>query len=235
MSLKPLCIIPARGGSKRFPRKNIALLNGKPLISYAIEVAQKSGIFDTVCVSSEDEEILGIAKEGGADVVLRRPDEFATDTSQIKHVCKHLLEHFSSEGREYDAFAVLIPVSPLRTTEDIIKTYEMLQARDVNCVMSVVPFVQPPQHALCVQGDTIESYFDMKTYKRSQELQQLYHHDGTIIFMKTKPFLKREEFYGEKVVPYFVHHERSVDIDSPIDLAWAEFLLSRMANQSDSY
>ena len=105
---KPLAIIPARGGSKRFPRKNVAILAGKPLIAYAIETAQESEIFDLVCVSSEDDEILSIAEKWGAQRVLKRPAELAKDHASLKEVCVHLLEDFAMQGRKYLEFGLLL-------------------------------------------------------------------------------------------------------------------------------
>ena len=112
---KPLCIIPARGASKRFPRKNIALLAGEPLLGYAIRAAMESHVFDLVCVSSEDDEILKIAERLGAEAVLKRPHDLAGDRVPLKEVCIHLLEMFFQEGREYSEFGLLLVTNPLRT------------------------------------------------------------------------------------------------------------------------
>jgi len=120
---KPLAIIPARGGSKRFPRKNIAILAGKPLIAYAIEAARDSRIFDLVCVSSEDDEILEIAAEWGAQAVLKRPAELADDRTSLKEVCAYLLESFSLQGRKYQEFGLLLVTSPLRTSANLREAY----------------------------------------------------------------------------------------------------------------
>ena len=222
---RPLCIIPARGGSKRFPRKNIALLAGKPLLAYAIEVAIGSAIFDLVCVSSEDEEILEVARSYGVLRALKRPPDLATDGVQIKHVCKYLLEYFAAEGSEYAEFAVLQTVNPFRTSEDLKAAYEIFQREDANYVMSLVPYAHPPQRAVWVQDGYVTPYFGLQYMKQTQLLDTLYRHDSSIIFAKTTAFLKEGEFYGTKVVPYFSQHKKSVDIDNPLDLAWAEFLM----------
>ena len=223
---KPVCIIPARGGSKRFPRKNIALLAGKPLLAYAIEASLESGVFHTVCVSSEDKEILDIARTHGAHEALRRPPELSNDKAQVKDVCAHILNHFSSQGTDYSAFAVLLPTNPLRSAADIKAAYEIFKRRHANFVMSLVPCTHPPQRAVQVKDGYVEPYFGLQYMKRTQLLDPLYRHDGSIIFARTGVFLKEQEFYGSGVVPYFIPAERSVDIDSEMDLAWAEFLLS---------
>jgi len=227
MTDRPLCIIPARGGSKRLPRKNIALLAGKPLLSYAIDAALESDVFDLICVSSEDDEILETASKYGAHLALRRGAELATDTAQVRHVCAHVLEDLASEGQVYDEFAVLLVTNPLRTSRDIKAAYEIFREKDANYLMSLVPYSHPPQRAVWVPGGYVEPYYGLQYMKQTQLLDTLYRHDGSIIFGKTDVFLKEKEFYRTNVIPYFLPAERSVDIDNSLDLAWAEFLLSR--------
>jgi CMP-N-acetylneuraminic acid synthetase len=234
MSNRPLAIIPARGGSKRFRRKNLALLAGKPLLAYAIQAARESGVFDSVCVSSEDEEVLAVARSHGAHLVLTRPLELASDTVQVGQVCAYLLEYLASQGHIYPEFAVLLATSPLRTSQDIQAAYEIFQRREANYVMSLIPFSHPPQRAVWVPHAYVESYFGKEYLQQDhQSLHRLYRHDGSIIFARSEVFLKERDFYGTRVVPYFIPMERSVDIDSPLDLAWAEFLLSRGASGAD--
>ena len=233
MTDRPLCIIPARGGSKRLPRKNIALLVGKPLLAYAVEAALESDVFDQVCVSSEDDEILEVARVYGAHLAPKRPPDLATDAAQVRHVCAYLLEYFASQGRAYSEFAVLLVTSPFRTSQDIKAAYEIFKREDANYVMSLVPYSHPPQRAVWVPHGYVEPYFGLQYMKQAQLLDTLYRHDGSIIFAKSEAFLREREFYGTKVVPYFIPVERSVDIDNPLDLAWAEFLLSRSHPNSE--
>lgn len=230
--MKTLCIIPARGGSKRFPRKNIALLRGKPLLQYAIEVAKQSGVFHAVCVTSEDEEILTLATKHGADIVHRRSPGLASDSAQLKKVCVYLLETYAANGQSYDAFGLIIPTSPLRTAEDVRSAYELLQSPEADSVMSLTRFIHPPQSATRIDRGYVCLRFGVTGTKQSQAQEPLYHHDGVIIFCKTEAFLREPEFYGKCVVPYFTPPERSVDIDVPLDMEWAEFLLSRQKQGS---
>jgi len=226
---KPLAIIPARGSSKRFPGKNVAILAGKPLIAYAIKAAQESEVFDLVCVSSEDDEILKIAKDWGAQTVFKRPAELADDRTPLKEVCAYLLESFSSQGSKYGEFGLLLATNPLRTAEDLREAYRLFKKDNAVTCMSLVPFSHPPQRAVRVNSNSgfVEPYFGIESMTQSQLLEPLYRHDGSIIFAQTEMFLKTREFYGPGVIPYFVPPERSVDIDSPLDLAWAEFLLKK--------
>lgn len=227
MISKPLCIIPARGNSKRFPRKNLALLAGKPLLVYAIESALESEVFHQVCVSSEDEEVLEVALLSGAHVALKRPESLSSDTAQVKHVCLYLLEQFAAQDQPYEEFGLLLPTSPFRTGEDIKKAYELFRAQEANYLMSLVPYSHPPQRAVWCPYGYVQPYFGIDQMKQAQQVETLYRHDGAIILARVEAFRKEQQFYGSKVVPYFMPVEKSVDIDSPLDLAWAEFLLSR--------
>jgi len=225
--MKRIAIIPARGGSKRLPRKNIALLAGKPLLAYAIDTALESGVFDKICVSSEDNEILEIARAYEGVICLKRPPELATDTASVRELCTYLLEDFASKGERYDDFAVLLVTNPLRSAENIRESCEILQRPGINAVMSLVPFTHPPQRAVRIADGLVKSYLDLSYMTQTQKLEQLYRHDGSIYFAKVNIFLKERIQYGSGLVPYFIPPERSVDIDSMLDLEWAEFLLLR--------
>lgn len=235
MANQPLCIIPARGGSKRLPHKNIALLAGKPLLAYTITAALASDIFDQVCVSSEDEQILEIAREHGVQLALKRPPELAKDTTQVKDVCAHLLRDFAAKGQRYAEFAVLLATNPLRTAKDVRAAYEIFKNEDANYLMSVVPYSHPPQRAIWIHEGYIKPYFGTQYMKQTQLLETLYRHDGAIFFAKSEAFLREQAQYGTRVIPYFIPPGRSVDIDEPLDLAWAEFLLSRLTSSGERH
>ena len=225
--MRRIAIIPARGGSKRLPRKNIALLAGKPLLGYAIEAALESRVFDHVCVSSEDDEILEIARAYEGVLCLQRPPELATDTASVREVCAYLLEDFASKGEPYEEFAVLLTTNPLRSSEDIRESCEILKCPGVNAVMSLVPFSHPPQRSVRIADGLVEPFLDLSYMTQTQKLEPLYRHDGSIYLAKVDVFLKERVQYGSGLAPYFIPPERSVDIDSILDLEWVEFLLSR--------
>jgi CMP-N-acetylneuraminic acid synthetase len=207
-------------------------LAGKPLIVYAIEAASQSGVFDKICVSSDDEKILRIASEHGAHSVLKRPPELSTDQTRIVEVCAHILEEFSLSGMEYIEFCLTLPTSPLRNAGDLRAAYELLMKENTDTVMSLTPHAHPPQQAMWVKpGQPYASaYFGIKYMKRSQETDKLYQHDGSVIFSRVGPFMKHKNFHKTRIFPYVMPVERSVDVDSPIDLKWAEFLLERNAH-----
>jgi len=223
---KPLCIIPARGGSKRFPRKNIAHLAGKPLVAHTVETARECDLFDRVCVSSDDDEILQVAASYGA-VPLRRSDQFAQDRTPLVDVARDVIENFSDQGQSYAAFALLLATCPLRTVKDLKTSYEVFQTQDANYVVSVSAYANPPQRAVWAPNTYMEPYFGLKYMKQTQLLDTLYYCNGAFSWLKTEVFLRENQWtYGSKTIPYFTPPERSVDIDNPMDLAFAEFLMS---------
>jgi pseudaminic acid cytidylyltransferase len=229
--MKPVCIIPARGGSKRLPRKNIRPLDEKPLLAYAVESALESGVFGRVCVSSDDEEILDVAREYGAEAI-SRPDFLATDRAQVKEVCAHLLEQFAEQEQAYREFGLLLVTNPLRSASDVREAYQAFRNKEGDCLMSLVPFSHPPQRAVHVSDEgLVEPFFGQEYMTQTQELETLYRHDGAIVFAKVDCFLEERKLYGSSVIPYIMPEERSVDIDTEADLRRAEFLLREIRSE----
>lgn len=217
--MKPICIIPASGASTRFPRKNLALLNGKPLMAYAIEAARDSGVFDEVYVSSEDEEVLWMAA-GYKAVGVPRPIELASDRAQIRHVCMHILDIVPC-----DAFGVLGIPNPLRIAEDVREAYRIFKQADAECLMSVSEYSHPPQRAVWMPDGFIEPYFGRIYMKRAQMLDRVYRCDGSIIFVKTEAFRRVGDFYGTNAISFVTPKGRSADIDYSEDLEWVKWKL----------
>jgi len=224
--MKPLCIIPARGGSKRFPRKNIAPLSGKPLIVYSIETAITSDLFNKVIVSTEDEEIAEIAANAGATIHVRDP-LLASDTKRLPEVCTAVLHEFHSKKENYEIFCLLQPTCPLRTVGDLTKSLTLLSETDANYVMSVCEYEEPPFWALSQdENGYLKFYWGEQFITYRDSLPKLYRHNGSIIWAKTEMFQKEKEFMaGSKINPYLMPFERSVDVDYPIHLKIAELLL----------
>ncbi len=179
---RPLCIIPARGGSKRLPRKNILPLNGKPLLCYTIEAAIESNVFDTICVSSEDDEILAVAGKYQDVLPLKRNSNLATDTVRIIDLCRFLLNEFKSIKGLFREFGILLPTSPLRTAEDIDKAYGLFKNGDANAIMSITDFEHTPQTAVWAPDGYVRFFFDEKYLGIRQNMPKLYRHDGSIFF-----------------------------------------------------
>lgn len=224
--MKSLCIIPARGGSKRFPRKNISLLNGKPLIIYSVETAIASGLFDKVIVSTEDNEIAEIAMRAGA-IIHDRDPQFASDIVRLPEVCMAVLHDLNTKTENYKTFCLLQPTCPLRTVRDLTESLSLLSEKNANYVISVCEYEDPPFWALWQDKNGYLKFYWGEEYITSRDnLPSLYRHNGSIIWAKTQVFLKEGEFMsGNMITPYFMPFERSVDIDYPIHLQIAELLM----------
>ena len=223
-----LVIIPARGGSKRLPRKNLLDLCGKPLIAWSIEAALKSKYISKVIVSSDDEEILNIAKEYKADFI-KRPDELASDTATTFDALKHTLENVE----KYDYVVLLQPTSPLRTEKHIDEAIELLKEKNADAIISVCEMEHSPLWSNTLDEDLNMSNFlrDEVLNKRSQDLPKYYRLNGAIYICKTDKLLQNESFFlKEKIYAYKMNKKDSVDIDEEIDFIIAEKLMQHNNN-----
>jgi CMP-N-acetylneuraminic acid synthetase len=221
-----LCLIPARGGSRRFPRKNVAPLAGKPLIAYTITAARASGLFDRVVVSTEDEEIREVAEAWGAEV-FPRPAELATDTAGNVDVCLDALARLARGGERFDLLGCLLPTSPLRTVEDLHGAHAALLERGADAVMAVTDYAIPPFWALEEQEGFLRPHWGRRYMVKSQELPRVCVDNGAIYLVRIDVFERERSFYSARLAGYWMPRERSVDVDEPVDLALAEFFLTR--------
>ena len=210
-----LAIIPARGGSKRLPRKNILDLCGKPLISYSIEAGLKSKYISKVVVTSDDNEILTISKEYGA-VTINRPEYLANDTATTFGA----LEHTINSLEKYDYIVLLQPTSPLRNEKHIDEAIELLNKKDADAIVSVCEMEHSP-----LWSNTLPQNGSMKNFlrkeilnKRSQDLEKYYRLNGAIYICKTDKLLENKGFFlEENIFSYIMDRKNSIDIDEEID------------------
>lgn len=218
-----IAVIPARGGSKRIPRKNIRSFCGKPIIAYSIDVALRSGLFSSVIVSTDDEEIADVAREYGADVPFMRPahlaDDFAGTTPVITHAIRHCLEH----GHNLEAICCVYATSPFSTVEDITRGYEALA--DASAAFTVTNFAVPPFWAL-QQDDKGRMTMVEPEYldARSQDLPETFHDTGQLYWGTSEFFLEGNEFQEGGAVGIRVPRYRALDIDSNDDWVMAEVM-----------
>ena len=218
-----LAIIPARGGSKRLPRKNVLDLNGKPLIAYSIEAGLKSKYIDKVIVSSDDDEILNISKKFGANI-LKRPDKLASDTATSFDAIKHTIENVE----KYDYIILLQPTSPLRYFKHIDEAIELLFDKKADAVVSVCEMDHSP-----LWSNTLDDSLSMNNFlkdeilnKRSQDLDKFYRLNGAIYICKTNKLLEEETFFlKNNIFAYKMDRKSSIDIDEEIDFKIAEVLI----------
>ncbi len=217
-----LAIIPARGGSKRLPRKNILNLNGKPLIRWSIEAGLKSKYIDKVVVTSDDAEILGIAESSGVSVI-NRPVELASDTSTTFDAIKHTINNVNN----YDYIVLLQPTSPLRTAQHIDEAIEILFERSADAVVSVCEVDHSPLWSNTLPNNDNMSNFirDDVLNKRSQDLEVYYRLNGAIYICDVNRLLQEERFLlKENIFAYKMDKSVSIDIDEEIDLKIAQAL-----------
>lgn len=226
-----LAIIPARGGSKGIPGKNIRSFCGKPLIAYTIEAAKQSHHLSRVIVSTDSEEIARISRERGAEVPFLRPPELAADTSKIIDAVRHLLAKLrADEGYAPDCTVLLQPTSPLRTAADIDTTIELLLAREADSAITVSPveprvFIKRETGELELQSD--------RTFLRStnrQELTRTVAENGSMVYVnRTATLLSTGNFLGGKLVGVEIPRWRGVDLDEPQDFVLGELVCEHRA------
>jgi N-acylneuraminate cytidylyltransferase/CMP-N,N'-diacetyllegionaminic acid synthase len=223
---KILAIIPARGGSKKLPRKNIRNICGKPLIAWTIEEAQKSKYIDITIVSTEDDKIIEISKELGAEIPFRRPERLASDKAKMTDVIKHTLNFFEDR---YEIFILLQPSSPLRKAEDIDGAFRLLIEKKGKSIVSVCKTNHCPSLTNTLPEDLSMGNFLRNgiNNKNRQELDKYYRLNGAIYLAYKDYFEQKNGFYGPKTYAYIMKRERSVDIDDIVDFKLAEYFLNR--------
>lgn len=220
-------IIPARGGSKGVFRKNVRQLNGKPLLSYTIHAAHQSRYVDRVFVSTEDNEIAATAEEYGAEVI-DRPSELAQDDTGTREVVIHALDCMQQRGYSPDVLVLLQATSPLRTGEDIDHALEIFFSSNCDSVVSVAKATHSPLWAFTVKKEYISPLFPEEIKKnRRQDLGETVIPNGAIYVIKPAVLLARNAFITDRTVPYIMPKEKSIDIDTEVDLLLAEILLQR--------
>lgn len=219
-----LAIIPARGGSKRVPRKNMLALAGRPLIAWTIEAALKSSYIDTVVVTSDDDEILAVSAKWGASII-KRPDHLADDTATTFDAIKHAID---SMQKQYDFIVLLQPTSPLRNATHIDESIELLLAKQSDAVISVCPMDHSPLWSNTLPDDGNMRGFlpDVILNKRSQDLETYYRLNGAIYICRADKLLNEKTFFiKNNIFAYKMDKEDSVDIDENIDFKIAEAIM----------
>ena len=215
-----ICLIPARGGSKRLPRKNIRLFNGKPLIAWSIETAISCNLFSEVYVSSDDNEIIEISRKYGADIPFVRPAQFANDHAKDIEVINHFLEWVQKKNLNPKFLCYLYPTAPFIEKKTLSGCLNLLKEKQVREVSTITSFPYPPQKAFRLDKEKGLT-FNWEEYrgKRSQDLETLYHDAGQCYFFNLDKTLKNKEKLGYKLPRY-----KCQDIDTLEDFENLEIL-----------
>lgn len=223
-----LAFIPARGGSKGIPNKNIIDLCGKPLIAYTIEAALMSKYVDSVVVSTDSERIAEISRDLGASIPFMRPESLAGDKATTIDVVTDALERFNKAGNEYDILLLLQPTSPLRTVSDIDSALDTFIEHGLEPLVSVCDVNDHPILMRTIEDGRLIRLMGRGSTIRRQDMPDVLRVNGAIYIIKTSD-IRSDTSFNDSIIPYVMPRERSIDIDEPIDLIMAEALI--MANK----
>jgi CMP-N-acetylneuraminic acid synthetase len=216
-----LAIIPARGGSKRLPRKNLLPFGGQPIIVHTIAAALASARFERILVSTDDSDIAAIAKTAGAEIH-RREEALATDDARVVDVCLDVLESEERARRSYDVFSCLYATAPLRTAEDIAAVVDLIDGTAVNFAMAVTAYPLPPHQALRMSNDNmLTPMWPDLVDRRASSLDPLVVDNGSTYAATVTAFRKHRTFYGPGLRGHLMPRKRSIDIDDQTDYALA--------------
>lgn len=223
-----LAIIPARGASKGIPKKNIKLLAGKPLIAWTIEEAKKSKYIDRLILSSEDEEIIKVAREWGCEVPFVRPKYLAADNTPGIDPAIHAINTISEK---YDYVCLLQPTSPLRKVQDIDGCIEKCISLNAPSCVSVCEVDKHPYWMYSIDVDeALHPVFPNKSIESRQELPMVYALNGAVYLINVSELMMGNRFINDETIPYIMSKENSIDIDNHIDFKFTEFIINQSIN-----
>lgn len=226
-----IAIIPARGGSKRIPRKNIKSFLGKPIIAYSIEAAIQSGLFDEVMVSTDDSEIASIAQEFGAKVPFLRSDKNADDFATTMDVISEVLETYKKEGKEFDYGICIYPTAPFVSAQLLKEAMEKLITGKYDCVFPVLRYSFPIQRALKIADlDTIQMIDEQMMQVRSQDLEPTFHDSGQFYCFDVANFKENKVLWTSNTSYIEISELEAQDIDNESDWKLAELKYKLRSN-----
>ena len=233
--MRILALIPARGGSKRLPGKNIRLLGGRPLIVWSIDVAKGIPEICDILVSTDDSAIASVARDAGALVPWLRPLKLATDTASSVDVCLHAVDWYEREHGNVDGVLLLQPTSPFRRRDTIMRGIALFRAHQGRVVLGVSPAESHPLWCFRIDGETMRPFVDDSgMHLRSQDLPPAYVVNGAFYLITPEDLRRRNSFNGEDMLPLVIDaREESIDIDTEWDWRLAETVLATRASCSN--
>lgn len=219
---KSIAIIPARGGSKRIPRKNIKLFLGQPVIKYSIDAALKAGCFDEIMVSTEDPEIAAIAQSFGAEVPFMRSKENSDDYAMTADVLKEVILEYQKVGREFECLCCIYPTAPFISPQRLKEAMALLREKGADSVLPVTAYSYPIQRSLKIVDGRAVMLWPENYLKRSQDLMPVYHDCGQFYCLKTSSLLEQMKLFAEYTIPIILPELEVQDIDNEEDWKIAE-------------
>tara|TARA_B110000285_G_scaffold234214_1_gene310390 strand:- start:8189 stop:8869 length:681 start_codon:yes stop_codon:yes gene_type:complete len=218
-----IAIIPARGGSKRIPRKNVREFHGKPIIAYSIETALKSKLFDIVMVSTDDQEIADLAKSIGAEVPFLRSTKNSDDFATTSDVLAEVIQYYKEQGTDLMNVCCLYPTSPLINDNDLKEAHKKFNEGEFDVLISSVEYSFPIQRAFHLNGSNeIRLIQPEHIHSRSQDLSPSFHDAGAFYFLKVEPFIQQQTLWHGKIGAFVMPGSKVQDIDSLEDWKIAE-------------
>jgi len=219
-----IAVIPARGGSKRIPRKNIKNFLGKPIIAYSIKAALNSGLFDKVIVSTDDKEIAEVAKKYGAEVPYIRPSNISDDYTGTNAVVRHAIQWFFEQGETVEYACCIYATAPFLQPKYIQEGFNNIQKGGLDFSFSVTTFAFPVQRSLRIKGNGVEPIWPDFILKRSQDLEEAYHDAGQFYWGTSKAFTNEHELFSSESLPVVIPRYLTQDIDTLEDWKYAELM-----------
>jgi CMP-N-acetylneuraminic acid synthetase len=224
---KILILIPAKAASTRLKQKNMQLLGGKPLLQWAIDSAKDARLGADILVSSEDEEIIQFVISQNV-MAQQRPARLAVDPAGVVDVALYVLNELEKTGKYYQTLIILLPTCPFRTSIDIQHALHLFKMRNAQFLMSVSEYDHTPFAAMNLsESSLLTPFFAAYIGKKSQQMPKSFRANGAIHILDVRAFQKEKSYYAQPLVGYVMPLERSVDIDTEVDLKYAEFLLSQ--------
>ena len=224
-----VAVIPARGGSKRIPRKNIKEFCGKPMIAYSIEAALQSGCFDKIIVSTDDSEIAQVAKSYGAEVPFIRPKELSNDYTGTIPVIRHAIEWLVEQGVDTNLVCCLYATAPFVTAEYLQQGLQQLEETNAAYAFTVTSYAFPIQRAIKLNPELGVEMFDANNFNtRSQDLEEAWHDAGQFYWGRVGAWLSEKIIFGAESTPVILPRHRVQDIDTPEDWERAEWLFKAL-------
>jgi len=220
--MSAIAIIPARGGSKRIPQKNIKTFLGKPIIAYSIEAAINSKLFDEIMVSTDDNEIAEIALKYGAKVPFLRSKETANDHTGLSSVIIEVLNKYKEQNIKFDNVCCLLATAPFITKNILIESLEILEKSNFDSIFPVVRYSYPIQRALQFNGNNISMIWPDNLQKRSQDLEPSFHDAGLFYWIKSEVILKENRLWTNNTTAFEINEQTAQDIDTLDDWKLAE-------------
>jgi pseudaminic acid cytidylyltransferase len=224
-SMKKVAIIPARGGSKRIPRKNIKTFAGQPIIAYSINAAKTSNLFDRVILSTDSEEIAEVGNAYGAEVPFMRPSELSDDFTGTAEVLIHSINWLTEHDKFYSYFCCIYPTAAFLEKEYLVKGFDILRKNNASTVFSVTSFPYPIFRAMKIEANNrVKMFWPEYLNSRSNDLPDAYHDAGQFYWGDTEKFLKEKNIFSSDSVPVILPRYLVHDIDTPEDWETAEIL-----------